>query len=175
MGTPLNRPSVLDAFSSTGQPSAASSSAAACCEAGMATPSRYVLLKDLDAAIKHLDDQQLDKLVSAALQERTRRRGPVAPDKRQRNAEVDSSSLPQGKLNAVRAAFKAGVTAARIAREFGISRSDVQRALGYRFRHPIFTAILFCFLLAHCAGKRGREAQAIGLSCRRRVATSQNE
>jgi transposase-like protein len=37
--------------------------------------------------------------------------------------------LPQGKLNAVRAAFKAGVTPNRIAREFGISRSDVQRAL----------------------------------------------
>jgi hypothetical protein len=48
----------------------------------MATPSRYVLLRDLDAAIKHLDDQQLDKLVSAALQERTRRRGPLAPDKK---------------------------------------------------------------------------------------------
>ena len=38
-------------------------------------------------------------------------------------------SLPQGKLNAVRAAFKAGVTPARIAREFGISRSDVQKTL----------------------------------------------
>jgi len=47
----------------------------------------------------------------------------------QRNAEAVSSQLPQGKLNAVRAAFKAGVTPARIAREFGISRSDVQRAL----------------------------------------------
>jgi predicted transcriptional regulator len=32
-------------------------------------------------------------------------------------------------LNAVRAAFKAGVTPAKIAREFGISRSDVKRAL----------------------------------------------
>ena len=89
----------------------------------MKTPS------DLNAAIKYLDDQQLDTLVSAALEERKRRRGPPAPDKNQRDAEVDSSSLPQGKLNAVRAAFKAGVTPARIAREFGISRSDVQRAL----------------------------------------------
>jgi hypothetical protein len=129
MGTPLNRPSVLDAFSSTGQPSAASSSAAACCEAGMATPSRHVLPKDLDEAIRHLDDQQLDKLVSAVLEERTRRRGPALAEQRQRTAKVVSPPLPQGKLNAVRAAFKAGVTPARIAREFGISRSDVQRAL----------------------------------------------
>ena len=35
----------------------------------------------------------------------------------------------QGKLNAVKAAFKAGVTPARIAREFGISQADVRRAL----------------------------------------------
>jgi DNA-directed RNA polymerase specialized sigma subunit len=95
----------------------------------MAPPSRYVLPKDLDAAIKHLDDQQLDRLVSVALEERTRRKKPIVHDKSQRNAEAVSSPLPQGKLNAVRAAFKAGVTPARIAREFGISRSDVQRAL----------------------------------------------
>ena len=43
--------------------------------------------------------------------------------------ETGAVSLPQGKLNAVRAAFKAGLTPARIAREFGISRSDVSRAL----------------------------------------------
>jgi predicted transcriptional regulator len=95
----------------------------------MAPPSRYVLPKDLDAAIKHLDDQQLDRLVSVALEERTRRKKPIVHDKSQRNAQTVSPRLPQGKLNAVRAAFKAGVTPARIAREFGISRSDVQRAL----------------------------------------------
>jgi hypothetical protein len=89
--------------------------------------SRYVLPNDLDAAIRYLDDQQLDKLVSAALEERARRRRPLSSDKGRRDEVV--SPLPQGKLNAVRAAFKAGVTPARIAREFGISRSDVQRAL----------------------------------------------
>jgi hypothetical protein len=68
-----------------------------------APSSRYVLPKDLDTAIKHLDDQQLDRLVSVALEERARRKIPP-PDKsqRQRNA---------------------------VAREFGISRSDVQRTL----------------------------------------------
>ena len=130
MGTSPNRLSVLDASSRTGQASSpAQSSVSATHETDIKTTSRYVLPSDLDAAIKYLDDQQLDKLVSAALEERKRRRGPPAPDKNQRDAEVDCSSLPQGKLNAVRAAFKAGVTPARIAREFGISRLDVQRAL----------------------------------------------
>jgi transposase-like protein len=32
-------------------------------------------------------------------------------------------------LNAVRAAFKAGVTPSRIARQFGLSQSDVRKAL----------------------------------------------
>src|SRR5580704_7101611 len=126
MGTSPNRPSVLDASSRTGQASSPAQSSVSATHETEIKPSRYVLPSDLDAAIKYLDDQQLDKLVSAALEERKRRRGPPAPDKNQRDAE---GSLPQGKLNAVRAAFKAGVTPARIAREFGISRSDVQRAL----------------------------------------------
>jgi uncharacterized protein (DUF433 family) len=129
MGTSPNRLSVLDASSRTGQASSPAQSSVSATHETEVKPSRYVLPSDLNAAIKYLDDQQLDTLVSAALEERKRRRGPPAPDKNQRDAEVDCSSLPQGKLNAVRAAFKAGVTPARIAREFGISRSDVQRAL----------------------------------------------
>jgi DNA-directed RNA polymerase specialized sigma subunit len=132
---PPNRLSVLDSSWSTGQRSPSSpstdSSSAVSQEAKTAAASRYVLPKDLDAAITHLDDQQLDRLVSVALEERARRKRPLVPEEsqRKRNAEAVSPSLPKGKLNAVRAAFKAGVTPARIAREFGISRSDVQRAL----------------------------------------------
>jgi transposase-like protein len=48
---------------------------------------------------------------------------------RKRKVEAIAVSLTQGKLNAVRAAFKAGVTPSRIARQFGISRSDVRKAL----------------------------------------------
>jgi hypothetical protein len=90
------------------------------------------LPKDLDTAIQQLDDQDLDRLVLAALEERARRKKPLVPEEvqRKRHAEAVAVSLPQGKLNAVRAAFKAGVTPTRIAREFGLSRSDVQRALG---------------------------------------------
>jgi DNA invertase Pin-like site-specific DNA recombinase len=43
--------------------------------------------------------------------------------------EVIAVPLTQGKLNAVRAAFKAGITPSRIARQFGISQSDVRKAL----------------------------------------------
>ena len=130
-----NRLSVLDLLSSTGpgspSSSSANSSAATSRETEMAPSSRYVLPKDLDAAIRHLDDQQLDRLVAVALEERARRKTPPVPEKsqRKRNPQAEFSPLPQGKLNAVRAAFKAGVTPARIAREFGISRSDVQRTL----------------------------------------------
>jgi DNA invertase Pin-like site-specific DNA recombinase len=37
--------------------------------------------------------------------------------------------LTLAKLNAIRAAFKAGVVPSRIARQFGISQSDVRKAL----------------------------------------------
>jgi hypothetical protein len=103
-------------------------------ETDAALPSRYVLPQDLNTAIKQLSDSELDRLVTAALEERARRKKPPVREEsqRKRNAEVVSASLPQGKLNAVRAAFKAGVTPSRIAREFGLSRSDVQSALaGY--------------------------------------------
>jgi hypothetical protein len=130
MGTSPNRLSVLDASSRTGQASSpAQSSVFATHDTEVKPTSRYVLPSDLEAAIRHLDDQQLEKIVSAALEERTRRKKPMVHDKSQRNAEAISPPLPQGKLNAVRAAFKAGITPARIAREFGISRADVQRTL----------------------------------------------
>ena len=44
-------------------------------------------------------------------------------------AEDGAGSLTTGKLNAVLAAFKAGVKPSAIARQFGISQSDVRKAL----------------------------------------------
>jgi hypothetical protein len=92
-------------------------------------PSQYVLPKDLDAAIRRLDDQELDRLASAVLEERARRSLVPEEGQRKRSADAVAPSLPLGKLNAVRAAFKAGVTPARIAREFGISQQDVRGVL----------------------------------------------
>jgi DNA invertase Pin-like site-specific DNA recombinase len=80
-----------------------------------------------------LDDDQLDRLLAALISE-LKQRGRKLPDsdeprRQKRTKEVDAPPLAQGKLNAVRAAFKAGVRPSRIAREFGISHADVRRAL----------------------------------------------
>jgi hypothetical protein len=102
-------------------------------ESGEAQSSRHILPRDLDAAIKHLDDQELERLILAALQERDRRKLPV-PEKSERKSQTEMApaALPRGKLNAIRAAFKAGVPPSRIAKQFGLSRSDVQTTLvGY--------------------------------------------
>ncbi len=46
-----------------------------------------------------------------------------------RPAHVAVLSLTRGQVNAVRAAFKAGIAPSRIAREFGISQSEVRKVL----------------------------------------------
>jgi hypothetical protein len=58
------------------------------------------LPRDLDAAIRHLDDQQLDRLVSVALEERARRKKPVALEgsQRKRQDRLTAAHLPKGKL-----------------------------------------------------------------------------
>jgi transposase-like protein len=43
--------------------------------------------------------------------------------------------LTTGKLNAVRAAFKAGVKPSAIARQFGLSKTDIRTALATEGRH----------------------------------------
>jgi hypothetical protein len=85
----------------------------------------------LSNAVRHLNDQELGQLLSAVVAEQ-RRRGKKLPAEISRNQRVEVAAaipLTQGKLNAVRAAFKAGVTPSRIARQFGISQSDVRKAL----------------------------------------------
>jgi hypothetical protein len=134
MGDVPNRLAVLDLSSPTGRTSCSSSprepsTAVGMPEADTVHPSRHVLPRDLDAAIRRLDDEELDRLVSAALEERCRRKKLSVPEESQPMRRIETVALPQGKLNAVRAAFKAGVTPSRIAREFGISKSDVRGAL----------------------------------------------
>jgi hypothetical protein len=92
---------------------------------------RHVLPKDLPSAVNHLNDEELDRLLTMAVAEANRRGRslPSAQPSRTRQPVEDTASLPRGQLNAVRAAFKAGVTPARIARQFGLSQSDVRKAL----------------------------------------------
>jgi hypothetical protein len=91
---------------------------------------RHILPKDLPSAVKHLDDEELDRLLAVALAEAKRRgRRSPATDKPSPKRQPVAVSLTRGQVNAVRAAFKAGVTPARIARQFGLSQSDVRKAL----------------------------------------------
>jgi hypothetical protein len=111
-----------------------------------AAPQRYILPKNLRNAVKHLSDGELD-LMHAATVEEMRRRGrtpsvetdlPVRPDmvkmpspptEKRRHVNIADVPLTRGQVNAVRAAFKAGITPSRIARQFGISQSNVRKAL----------------------------------------------
>jgi hypothetical protein len=86
------------------------------------TAPRHILPNDLAKAVKELRDEELDRLLSAVLAEQ-KRRGKKRSDEieRQQQVKVVTVPLTQGKLNAVQAAFKAGVTPSRIARQFGIA------------------------------------------------------
>jgi DNA invertase Pin-like site-specific DNA recombinase len=104
-----------------------------------------VLPKDLPNAVKHLNDRELDLLITAAVEE-AKRRGRSPPsvqaddsvpkrssrtDKssHRRQVEVAGGSLTRGQINAVRASFAAGIKPSQIARKFGISQSDVRKVL----------------------------------------------
>jgi hypothetical protein len=100
---------------------------------------RHFLPTNLAGALKSLDDAEIDALLAAVTTEAERRgRLPTSPVKklqtRQAPPEDGAGSLTSGKLNAVRAAFKAGVKPSAIARQFGISQSDVRKALAPKGR-----------------------------------------
>jgi hypothetical protein len=120
-------------------------------EVAAATPAqRHVLPENLGHAIRQLTDDELIQLFEVALEEMKRRgknqlqtTGSMQPSRpteevtqNHRSTEKASSrklvaavTLSPGKLNAVRAAFKAGITPSRIARQFGISQANVRKAL----------------------------------------------
>jgi hypothetical protein len=112
---------------------------------------RHILPKNLRQAVKQLSDGELDELFGAAFDEAKRRlrlppsvRTGVTPpalhpselttkrlpptDKR-RKVDIAEVPLTRGQVNAIRASFKAGITPSRIARQFGVSQSNVRKAL----------------------------------------------
>jgi predicted DNA-binding protein (UPF0251 family) len=119
--------------------------------------SRHVLPRDLSNALKQLDDGELDRLFAATRHE-LQRRGRLLTSTRvnrptthmgteQRASDQSriteespeqgqkpNVALTQGQVNAVRATFKAGITPSRIARQFGISQSDVRKVLASESR-----------------------------------------
>jgi hypothetical protein len=114
---------------------------------------RYLLPKNLSHALTQLTDGEFDLLHAAMVEEMKRRRRPPknigsapTPSFKRRSDLVSKTSsatrkshsppgnsaeasLTTGQVNAVRAAFKAGITPLRIARQFGISQRNVQKAL----------------------------------------------
>jgi hypothetical protein len=94
---------------------------------GRITP-RHILPNDLSAAMKHLSDQELEQLLVAVTQQRRGKKPPPSRTESKRT-ELPAVTLTIGKQNAVRAAFKAGVTPAKIAKQFGIPQSDVRRVI----------------------------------------------
>ena len=120
--------------------------------------SRHVLPRDLSNALKQLDDGELDRLFAATRHELERRgrsltntsvrpTTPMGTEQRasdqsttteespeRRQPQEPNVALTRGQVNAVRAAFKAGITPSRIARQFGISQSDVRKVLASESR-----------------------------------------
>ena len=92
----------------------------------------YQLPRNLPNALSYLDDDQLKRLLGAVNVE-LKRRGNKAPIQhsieQKRPTEEGAAPLAFGKLNAIRAAFKAGVKPSAIAKQFGVSQADVHRAL----------------------------------------------
>ena len=137
------------------------SSAAIVSTADKSSP-RYVLPRDLSNALQQLDDLELDRLVAASRHELQRRGRPMtsAPEirpaphisageraskpsiardqlsERQQRQQLPkpNGTLTQGQVNAVLATFKAGIAPSRIARQFGISQSDVRKVLASESR-----------------------------------------
>ena len=132
MGSDRAQSTKPDLLSMTSDRHPVSSSAASHTPPFAVSSPRYVLPRDLPSAIKQLDDQELDRLLAAVLAEQKRRGGKSRaanqPSQKHR-VEPAGVCLTTGKLNAVRAAFGAGIKPTQIARQFGLSETDVRRAM----------------------------------------------
>jgi hypothetical protein len=130
MGTGSVQPTTQNLFSTATNREDASSGNSSPNIADKDSP-RYVLSKDLPNAIKQLTDKALDELLAAISVEQQRRgRNPPSNENAQKGKVREGSTfLSVGKINAVRAAFKAGLKPSQIARQFGVSQVDVRKAL----------------------------------------------
>jgi len=132
MGSNRTQSKKPDLLSMTSDRQSVSSSTASHTPPFAASSPRHVLPRDVANAIKQLDDQELDRLSAAVIAEQKRRGGKSRaanqPSHKHR-VEPVGARLTTGKLNAVRAAFGAGIKPTQIARQFGLSDADVRNAL----------------------------------------------
>ena len=107
-----------------------SRSAGSVCESGAAghRPGTLALPADLDRSLRHLDDADLDRLVEAATAE-ARRRGRQAGKTSGGRTRGKPAPVTQGQEKLILAAFEAGLKPAAIAREFRLSRAQVEAVL----------------------------------------------
>jgi len=120
-------------------------------EATEPTSQRHILPRNLRHAVSQLTDSEFDELFEAAFDEAKRRgRLPrsvraemtasalrpsemttkrLPPTNKRRPKDIAEVSLTRGQVMAIRAAFKAGVKPSQIARHFGVSQSNVRKAL----------------------------------------------
>jgi hypothetical protein len=110
---------------------------------------RYILPKDIGTSLLYLSEDELNRLARTVNEELARRNllvvpkpstGPETKPKRpvvladknigkRPTSGTDAPPLTQSRINAIRAAFKAGVRPSTIARQFGVSRSAIQQTL----------------------------------------------
>ena len=113
---------------------------------GVGAP-RYALPTDLAGSLRHLDDGQLEQLLRAVTKEARRRGRPpgdeAPPAPRSGSNETQGRTAPAGKVmrgrrsplppgqeKVIRAAFEAGVKPGTIARQFRVSRAQVEQIVG---------------------------------------------
>ena len=153
MGRDPDEPAIPGLLSTDGVKAAVPSSptVGATKEATETASQRHILPKNLRHALTQLSDGELDELFEAAFDEAKRRgrlprsgktdvtpsalrpselttkRSP--PTARRPKVDITEVSLTRGQVNAVRAAVKAGIKPSVIARQFGLSQSDVRKVL----------------------------------------------
>ena len=91
-------------------------------------PGTLALPANLGRSLRHLDDEDLDRLLEAAAAEARRRGRPDGKTSRGR-ARGKSAPVTAGQEKLILAAFEAGLKPAAIAREFRLSRAQVEGVL----------------------------------------------
>ena len=108
---------------------------------------RYALPSDLARSLRHLEDSQLDRLLGAVVEEARRRglasseklhsslragatKGPGKMPETGKRAKDRALPISPGQEQVIRAAFEAGVKPGTIARQFRVSRAQVESIVG---------------------------------------------
>ena len=144
-------PSDPDLFSVTPKAAVEAGSPVAAAISAPAVSPRFILPQDLDRALAYLTAEDLQRLRDA-VERQCQQRGMVdngghgkppaaslpansgstmqpGPEAKIAKTKGEAVALTQSKINAIRAAFKAGVKPTLICRQFGVSQAAIRQAL----------------------------------------------